>query len=97
MDELREMRKKAAADADWQRVNDKRAEVFRKLNEAEHSLVKTPESDDADDDDEAAPARDIVAGDKVRLRGLGTLCGRDIYKPGRCSVAPGGDNEDHCA
>jgi len=67
MDELREMRRKAADEADWQRLNEEKAELFRKLNEAEDSLNEVSVEEEA-----AQPTRDIVPGDKVRLRSLGT-------------------------
>ena len=68
MDELREMRRKAASDADWQKLNEEKAGMFRKLNEAEDSL-----SEVKSEEEETAPSREPVPGDKVRLRGLGTL------------------------
>ena len=66
-DELAEIRKNAAKDMDWQRVNDSRAAMHRKLNEAEEKLgVGTEE--------EVPPpsSRPIRAGDTVRLLNLGT-------------------------
>ena len=67
MDELREIRRSAAGEADWRRLNEEKAELFRKLNEAEAAIRA-----DSADEDHAAPSREPVPGDKVRLRGLGT-------------------------
>ena len=66
-DELAEIRKNAAKDMDWQRVNDSRAAMHRKLNEAEEKLG-------AGTEEEVPPpsSRPIRAGDTVRLLNLGT-------------------------
>ena len=66
MEELRRLRNQAAADTDWQKVNAAKAEIFRKLNEAEETL-QAPRQDEDD-----PPSRPAVPGDKVRLLGLGT-------------------------
>ena len=68
VDEMRDMRRKAAGDKDWQKLNDDKADLFRRLNEAEEQL-----NAHATDDNPAPPSRDIVPGDRVRLRGLGTF------------------------
>jgi len=68
MAELSEMRRKAAENEDWQKLNDERADVFRRLNEAQASLSHAEEPED-----EPVPSREIVPGDRVRLLGLGTL------------------------
>jgi len=68
MEELREMRRKAASDADWQKLNEEKAELFRRINEAEDELRET-----AAVEEEVQQTRDPVPGDKVRLRGLGTF------------------------
>jgi len=68
MSELREMRRKAAGEADWNRLNVEKAELLRKLNEAESMLDAEPA-----EEEEIKPSRDIVPGDRVRLRGLGTF------------------------
>lgn len=66
LDELKQLRSQAAADVDWQKVNAAKAEMFRKLNEAEGALSAARE-------EEAAPAtRPAGPGDKVRLVSLGT-------------------------
>jgi len=66
MEELRRLRNQAAADTDWQKVNAAKAEIFRKLNEAEETL-QAPRQDEDD-----PPSRPAGPGDKVRLLGLGT-------------------------
>jgi len=68
MNELQEMRKKAADELNAQNLNDTKADLFRKLNEAEQSLGNVSEEVES-----KKPTREIIAGDKVRLRGLGTL------------------------
>jgi len=68
MTELREMRRIAVSDADWQRLNEEKADLFKRLNDAEDTLSET-----ADEEEDAPPARELVPGDKVRLRRLGTL------------------------
>jgi len=68
MSQLRDMQKKAAGDADWQRLNEEKAGLLRRLNEAETALEEEP-----DNDSNEPPSRDIVPGDRVRLRGLGTF------------------------
>ena len=69
MDQLRDMRRKAASDTDWQRLNEEKADLFRRLNEAENALDELP----LDEEEEKRPSRDVVPGDRVRLRGLGTF------------------------
>ena len=68
MSELSELRKKAAENADMHSINENKAEMFRKINEAQHALGK-----EITDRDYTPPSRDIVAGDKVKLRNLGTF------------------------
>ena len=78
MDELRELRRRSVGDADLQRINESKADIFRKINEAEDSLGGSlAEAEDG------PPARRLVAGDRVKLRGLGTLA--DVV-----SVSPDG-------
>ena len=67
MEELRDMRRNAAGDADKQALNEQKAELFRRLNEAEDRIGAA-----AEEPEEHEPSREIVPGDKVRLRGLGT-------------------------
>ena len=67
MQDLREMQRRAASDADWKKLNEEKAGLFRKLNEAETAIGE----DDAQVD--MPPQRAIEPGDKVRLRGLGTV------------------------
>jgi len=78
MEELRGMRRKAAGDADWQRINEEKAELLRRLNEAEAAL-----DEELNEEEEAPDAREIAPGDRVRLRGLGTFA--DVI-----SVSPDG-------
>ena len=68
MDELNEMKRSAASQIDWQKLNDEKAEIFRKLNESEESIRQAQE-----EEEEPEPARQVVPGDKVRLRSLGTV------------------------
>jgi DNA mismatch repair protein MutS2 len=70
MDELKEMRAKAAAEADIQALNAAKADAFRKLNAAEDAVRERGDNDE--DADPAPAARPIAAGDRVRLVGLGT-------------------------
>ena len=64
--ELNDMRKKQAKEADWQAANDQRANLRRKLNEAENAVgVKEEEAP-------PPPTRDAVAGDTVELVKMGT-------------------------
>ena len=67
MAELRDMRRRAAGDKDWQKLNEEKAELFRRLNEAESAMIED------ETETEAPPKRKLVPGDKVRLRGLGTM------------------------
>ena len=65
-DELADMKKKADR-AEWQKMNDDRADVYRVLNETEEKLVGKKE--------EAAPPPDDrppVPGDRVKVLSLGT-------------------------
>ena len=66
-DELNKMRKAAAKDMDWQRVNEMKTDVRRKLNETEEKL-------NAGKEEEAPPpsARPIRAGDTVTVLSMGT-------------------------
>jgi len=68
MEDLRIMRRKAASEADWQKINEDKAELFRKLNEAEELTDNTTE-----EEENAAPTRDPIPGDRVKLRRLGTF------------------------
>ena len=66
LDEVREIQRKAVKNADFQSLNEDKVSAFRKLNEAQDKVreVELQEED-------AALTRDIVPGDKVKLRGLG--------------------------
>jgi len=68
VEELRELRRKAARDADAQMLNEQKSDIFRKLNEAEDELGNV-----LADEEHVQSDREVKAGDKVRLRGLGTL------------------------
>jgi len=78
INELQQLRLKAATDLDSQKLNEAKADLFRKLNEAESSLGNTSEKIE-----EKKPTREIIAGDKVKLRNLGTFA--DVI-----SVSPDG-------
>ena len=78
MEELRDLRRKATSSSDQQKLNETKAEIFRKLNEAESSLCASESEAQA-----PPPHRELVSGDRVRLRGLGTFA--DVI-----SVSPDG-------
>jgi len=65
--ELKEMRKRQEREADWQEQNDRRANLRRKLNEAEDALSAGGEELPA-----PPPTRPAVAGDRVELVKMGT-------------------------
>jgi len=67
MDELQRLRSEAASEANQASLNKAKADLLGKLNEAENSL-----GDIVARDDYVPPSRDIVPGDKVILRSLGT-------------------------
>jgi len=67
MAQLSQMQELAGSAGPSQNLNDEKAGIFRKLNEAEASIRAA----DAELIDEP-PSRDLVPGDRVRLRGLGT-------------------------
>ncbi len=64
--ELNDMRKKQAKETDWQAVNDQRAGLRHKLNQAEDALGGQPEVE------ALPPTRPAVAGDTVELVKMGT-------------------------
>jgi DNA mismatch repair protein MutS2 len=68
MAELRDMQRRAAGGVDFQKLNEEKANLLRRLNEAEASIAENTM-----DEEDAPPGRALVPGDKVRLRGLGTL------------------------
>jgi len=68
LSELNELRRKANNEADLKKLNDEKANLLRRLNKAEDALDSP-----IDEAPQAPPSRDILPGDKVRLRGLGTL------------------------
>jgi len=78
MIELRDMRRRAERDLDWQNINDQKADMFRRLNEAEGNMAKSEEPQDK------PPSRAIVPGDKVLLRGYGNAAADVI------SISPDG-------
>ena len=65
--EIEKMQREATSYIDQQKLNDAKAGVFRQLNEAESSLESITE------EYEVPLSREITPGDKVKLRGLGTL------------------------
>ncbi|MCL2201554.1 MAG: endonuclease MutS2, partial [Oscillospiraceae bacterium] len=69
MSELQAMRRKAASDANAQRLNDAKSDIFRRLNDAEQGL----RAGDIPDEDSTPLPRELVPGDKVRLKSIGTL------------------------
>jgi DNA mismatch repair protein MutS2 len=70
LDDVRELQKKAAEEVDWKKLNEEKADVFRRLNEAEDKVGETA---DEEQDEDIVHTRDIVPGDKVKLRGLGMM------------------------
>jgi len=69
MDELQRLRQKAASDINAQNLNDAKADFFHSINQAKLSLDETiNESTEPD-----RPAVNVMPGDKVKLRGLGTF------------------------
>ncbi|MCL2223159.1 MAG: endonuclease MutS2 [Oscillospiraceae bacterium] len=71
IDELNNLRKKATNDAYLQNLGEDKANLLRKLNEAEHEIGDS--SNVYEPADEAVNSRAIVAGDRVKLRSIGTL------------------------
>ena len=65
--ELSEMRRAAASNMDWQKVNAEKAELFRRLNESESAIQASLPAEPP-----PPPTRKIVAGDRVKLNDLGT-------------------------
>ena len=65
MAELRDMQRKAASEADWKKLNEEKADLYRRLNEAERSIT------DERAEYGSPPRRKLVPGDKVKLRGIG--------------------------
>ena len=76
LEELRAVQRKAVSDTDWQSLNEEKAEIFRRLNEARDNIG--PESEEGE---EPPPPREIVPGDKVKLRALGTYA--DVISVGQ--------------
>ena len=66
--DLRDIRRRASDNTDWKKINDEKSEAFRRLNAVEDTIRE------AAAEIEAKPlSRDLVPGDKVRLRRHGTL------------------------
>lgn len=65
--ELNQMRRRQAREQDWQSVNDSRADLRRRLNEAESAVMPA-----LDDLPPPPPTRPAAAGDRVELIALGT-------------------------
>ena len=70
IEELSQLRKSESKGADWQRVNEAKAGIYKTLNDLEDSL--TPDNT-ADTENQDAPQRQIAAGDRVRLNATGTM------------------------
>ena len=68
IDELRDIRKRASEGMDWKKINEEKSEAFRRLNALEDLTREA-----AADVEEKPLPRDLVPGDKVRLRSLGTI------------------------
>ena len=79
MADLSDMQRKAARDADWQKLNEDKAMLFRRLNEAEDSVGSTVVVEASQ-----APPHKYVPGDKVSLKGIGTLA--DVIEVGADGV-----------
>ena len=78
MEELRRMNARQP-DGDWQKINEEKTDIFRRLNEAEAMI------DGAGEEKEGSPpSREPAPGDRVRLRGLGTLA--DVISVSRDGV-----------
>ena len=77
MEELREIRRKAANETDWHRLNEDKADLFRRLNEADDALERSDDlmsrSAGADKGAPEPPSREPAPGDRVKLRKLGTF------------------------
>lgn len=67
-DELNKMRREAAKDADWQRINEARAQIRRDLNDAEN-ISNTGIGDKPKNTDPGRPAK---VGDTVEILSIGT-------------------------
>ncbi|MCL2425593.1 MAG: endonuclease MutS2 [Oscillospiraceae bacterium] len=68
LSEVQKMQQKAADNINQQELNDAKADLFRRLNEADSKLGETETTLEP-----SAPSRKIVPGDRVKLRSLGTL------------------------
>jgi DNA mismatch repair protein MutS2 len=68
LDELSELRRLADEEQDFKRLNDAKADMFRRLNEAENTVHSAPREPEA-----SVPAREIRPGDRVRLLKYDTL------------------------
>ena len=68
MADLSAMQRKAASEADWQKLNEEKAMLFRRLNEAERDANLTEQEDTSSE-----PPHEFAPGDKVSLKGIGTL------------------------
>ena len=70
MEELSQLRKSETKGTDWQRVNEAKAGIYRKLNEIEDSLLTV--NRESTENSQEAPQRKIAPGDRVRLNATGT-------------------------
>ena len=66
--ELQELRRRAETENNWKKLNEDKADMFRRINEAKDAVNET-----TDEQDDEPYGRAPAAGDKVRLRGIGTL------------------------
>ena len=66
MAEMKELRKQSRKSENWQQINEQRAELRRRINEAESQLAfQRPQDDEVS-------SREIRVGDTVKLKKLGT-------------------------
>ena len=82
--ELNEMRRRQRKEEDWQRVNDERAELRHRLNEAEGKLGQRPE------EPAPPPTRPARKGDTVELVKMGTQAAvLEVNKDGSLQLQAG--------
>ncbi|MBR7081446.1 MAG: endonuclease MutS2 [Oscillospiraceae bacterium] len=82
--EIDEIRKNAAKDMDWQRVNEAKALARRRLNETEEALGESEEIA------AAPPSRPVEAGDTVEILSMGTKADVISVSPDRLLTVQAG-------